>query len=272
MQTLTTQAIVLAAGAAPVRAAAARAGRDRLPDLRHLVGPARAAAAPRRARRRADRLRAGAGLRPARRAGDADRDGAAAADARGRRGVGAGAGRARGRRRARARPATRRCAASATARRRRSSSSARAARELRIEFDELLCAVGRVARLEGYGLEELGIPVRARTVETNEYLQTLYPNILAAGDVAGPYQFTHVAAHQAWYAAVNGLFGGFKKFKADYSVIPWRDLHRARGRARRAERAARRRSRASRTRSRATASPSWTAPSPTARTEASSRC
>jgi pyruvate/2-oxoglutarate dehydrogenase complex dihydrolipoamide dehydrogenase (E3) component len=58
-------------------------------------------------------------------------------------------------------------------------------------------------------------------VQTNEYLQTLYPNILAAGDVAGPYQFTHVAAHQAWYAAVNGLFGAFKRFKADYSVVPW---------------------------------------------------
>ena len=76
------------------------------------------------------------------------------------------------------------------------------------------------ARLQGFGLEELGIPAD-RTVETNEYLQTLYPNILAAGDVAGPYQFTHIAAHQAWYAAVNALFGGFKKFKADYSVIPW---------------------------------------------------
>jgi pyruvate/2-oxoglutarate dehydrogenase complex dihydrolipoamide dehydrogenase (E3) component/uncharacterized membrane protein YdjX (TVP38/TMEM64 family) len=92
--------------------------------------------------------------------------------------------------------------------------------EVRIEFDELICAVGRVARLEGYGLETLGIPV-GRTIATNEYLQTLYPNIYAAGDVAGPYQFTHVAAHQAWYAAVNALFGEWKLFKADYSVIPW---------------------------------------------------
>ncbi len=90
----------------------------------------------------------------------------------------------------------------------------------RIEFDALLCAVGRVARLKGYGLEELGIPV-GRTIETNEYLETIYPNILAAGDVAGPYQFTHTAAHQAWYASVNALFGTFKKFKVDYSVIPW---------------------------------------------------
>jgi pyruvate/2-oxoglutarate dehydrogenase complex dihydrolipoamide dehydrogenase (E3) component len=92
--------------------------------------------------------------------------------------------------------------------------------EKRIAFDQLLCAVGRVARLTGYGLEDLGIPTQ-RTVETNEYLQTIYPNIYAAGDVAGPYQFTHVAAHQAWYAAVNALFGDFKKLKADYRVIPW---------------------------------------------------
>ncbi|WP_096697413.1 FAD-dependent oxidoreductase [Polaromonas sp. AER18D-145] len=92
--------------------------------------------------------------------------------------------------------------------------------EQRLEFDQLICAVGRVARLEGYGLEELGIPVQ-RTVDTNEYLQTIYPNIYAAGDVAGPYQLTHVAAHQAWYAAVNALFGEFRLFKADYSVIPW---------------------------------------------------
>lgn len=93
-------------------------------------------------------------------------------------------------------------------------------RERRIAFDELLVAVGRQARLEGYGLEELGIPVQ-RTIQTNEYLETLYPNIYAAGDVAGPYQFTHTAAHQAWYAAVNALFGRVKRFKVDYSVIPW---------------------------------------------------
>jgi pyruvate/2-oxoglutarate dehydrogenase complex dihydrolipoamide dehydrogenase (E3) component/uncharacterized membrane protein YdjX (TVP38/TMEM64 family) len=92
--------------------------------------------------------------------------------------------------------------------------------ERRIEFDALVCAVGRVARLTGYGLEDLGIPTE-RTVVTNEYLQTLYPNILAAGDVAGPYQFTHTAAHQAWYASVNALFGDLKRFKADYSVVPW---------------------------------------------------
>jgi pyruvate/2-oxoglutarate dehydrogenase complex dihydrolipoamide dehydrogenase (E3) component/uncharacterized membrane protein YdjX (TVP38/TMEM64 family) len=91
--------------------------------------------------------------------------------------------------------------------------------EQSVAYDELICAVGRSARLEGYGLEELGIPT-GKTVETDEYLQTIYPNIYAAGDVAGPYQFTHVAAHQAWYAAVNALFGEFRKFKADYRVIP----------------------------------------------------
>jgi len=92
--------------------------------------------------------------------------------------------------------------------------------EVRLPFDRVLCAVGRVARLEGFGLEALGIAT-GRTLPVDEYLQTAYPNILACGDVAGPYQFTHVAAHQAWYAAVNGLFGGLRRFKADYRVIPW---------------------------------------------------
>ena len=94
--------------------------------------------------------------------------------------------------------------------------------DVRIEFDEVICAVGRVANTAGYGLEALGIPVtKARTVEVNEFLQTKYPNIYACGDVAGPYQFTHTAAHQAWYASVNALFGTFRRFRADYSVIPW---------------------------------------------------
>ncbi len=95
-----------------------------------------------------------------------------------------------------------------------------ASKTQRIEFDELLVAVGRSARLTGFGLEELGIETN-RTVEVNDYLQTKYPNIFAVGDVAGPYQFTHTASHQAWYAAVNSLFGFLKKFKADYRVIPW---------------------------------------------------
>lgn len=96
-----------------------------------------------------------------------------------------------------------------------------AAAEIVLEFDVLLCAVGRVARTEGYGLEELGMPLTPRrTIDTDAYLQTLYPNIFACGDVAGPFQFTHTAAHQAWYAAVNALFGQFKRFKADYRVIP----------------------------------------------------
>ncbi|MGH8741080.1 MAG: FAD-dependent oxidoreductase, partial [Burkholderiales bacterium] len=95
-------------------------------------------------------------------------------------------------------------------------------KDVRVEFDVLICALGRVARTKGYGLEEIGIPVtRARTVETNEFLQTVYPNIYACGDVAGPYQFTHTASHQAWYAAVNALFAPLRRFRADYSVIPW---------------------------------------------------
>jgi pyruvate/2-oxoglutarate dehydrogenase complex dihydrolipoamide dehydrogenase (E3) component/uncharacterized membrane protein YdjX (TVP38/TMEM64 family) len=91
--------------------------------------------------------------------------------------------------------------------------------EVRVAFDLLLCAVGRAARLSGYGLEELGIDT-SKTVPTNRFLQTIYPNIYAAGDVAGPYQFTHVAAHQAWYATVNALFGSFKRFAVNYRALP----------------------------------------------------
>ncbi|WP_417618679.1 FAD-dependent oxidoreductase [Oceanisphaera sp.] len=93
-------------------------------------------------------------------------------------------------------------------------------REVILECDDLLLALGRKARLQGYGLEALGIPTD-RTVTTNDYLETLYPNIYAAGDVAGPYQFTHTAAHMAWYASVNALFGHLKRFAVDYSVVPW---------------------------------------------------
>lgn len=89
----------------------------------------------------------------------------------------------------------------------------------RLPYDQLLVAVGRKPRTAGFGLEELGIPVD-HTVNTDAYLATLYPNIHACGDVAGPYQFTHTAAHQAWYASVNALFGQFRRFRVDYSVIP----------------------------------------------------
>ena len=91
--------------------------------------------------------------------------------------------------------------------------------EQNVPFDALIVAVGRKARLTGFGLEELGVDTRA-TVATDAFLATKFPNIFAAGDVAGPYQFTHTASHQAWYASVNALFGQFRKFKADYRVIP----------------------------------------------------
>ena len=94
--------------------------------------------------------------------------------------------------------------------------------EVRIEFDVLLVAVGRKARLEGYGLEKLGIDISERgTIEINEFLETNYPNIYAVGDVAGPYQFTHFGAHQATAAATNALLRPFYKRRCDYSVIPW---------------------------------------------------
>ena len=94
--------------------------------------------------------------------------------------------------------------------------------EVRIPFDKILIAVGRVANVTGFGLEDLGVTLTERkTVQVDPFLRTNFDNIFAVGDVAGPYQFTHTASHMAWYAAVNALFGRFKKFKVDYSVIPW---------------------------------------------------
>lgn len=95
-------------------------------------------------------------------------------------------------------------------------------KEVEIEFDNVLVAVGRKPNTSGFGLEELNIELNPQgTIKVNEYLQSSIPSIYACGDVAGPYQFTHTASHQAWYASVNALFGRFKRFKADYSVIPW---------------------------------------------------
>lgn len=93
--------------------------------------------------------------------------------------------------------------------------------EVLLPHDALLCAVGRRPRVSGYGLEALGLPLTERgTLETNAWLQTCYPNMYAVGDVASPYQFTHTAAHEAWYAVVNALFGGLRRFRADYRVVP----------------------------------------------------
>ena len=93
---------------------------------------------------------------------------------------------------------------------------------VRLPFDEIVVAVGRKPNTSGFGLEELGVELDERgTIAVNEYLQTSLPNVFAVGDVAGPYQFTHTASHQAWFAAVNALFGTFKRFKVDYRVIPW---------------------------------------------------
>ena len=89
-------------------------------------------------------------------------------------------------------------------------------------FDKVLIALGRKARITGFGLEELGVKLNnGRTVAANPFLQTNVPSIYVCGDVTGPYQFTHTASHEAWYAAVNALFSPIKKFKVDYSVIPW---------------------------------------------------
>ncbi len=94
--------------------------------------------------------------------------------------------------------------------------------ETNIPFDQIVIAVGRQANTENFGLQELGVELNPNgTIKVDPFLRTNVKNILACGDVAGPYQFTHTASHQAWYASVNALFSGVKKFKVDYSVIPW---------------------------------------------------
>ena len=91
-----------------------------------------------------------------------------------------------------------------------------------VEFDTLLVALGRKANTTGFGLEELGVEFTLqKTIKVDEYMKTNIPNIYACGDVAGPYQFTHTAAHQAWYCAVNSMISPFYGFKVDYSTIPW---------------------------------------------------
>lgn len=91
-----------------------------------------------------------------------------------------------------------------------------------LHFDKVLIAIGRKANVEGFGLEALKMPISQRgTIEVNEYLQTVYPNIYACGDVAGPYQFTHMASYQAWFAVLNAMLGGLKKFRINYKVVPW---------------------------------------------------
>ena len=95
-------------------------------------------------------------------------------------------------------------------------------REVEFGFDRLLLALGRKANVEGFGLEELGVEIEPRgTVRADAFLRTNFPNMLVAGDVAGPYQFTHVAAHQAWFASVNALLAPWWSLRADYRVIPW---------------------------------------------------
>ncbi len=132
---------------------------------------------------------------------------------------------------------------------------------------------GAPPNVDGFGLDTLGIPLRKnRTIETDDFLRTKYPNILAVGDVTGPFQLTHAGAHQAWYAAVNALFGRFKSFRADYRVLPaatYTDPELARVGHERTRSAG---AEASRSKSSSIRFPSWTAPSPKARPRASSKC
>lgn len=95
-------------------------------------------------------------------------------------------------------------------------------KEILLEFDEVLFATGRIANVKGFGLEKLGVELNSNgTIKTNSYMQTNFSNIYACGDVAGPFQLTHMAGYQAWFAAVNSLFGRWKKFSVDYGAVSW---------------------------------------------------
>jgi pyruvate/2-oxoglutarate dehydrogenase complex dihydrolipoamide dehydrogenase (E3) component len=95
-------------------------------------------------------------------------------------------------------------------------------KQIRVTFDKILIALGRTPNVKGFGIEELGIELTGNNyIETNEFLQTNFPNIYCSGDVHGRYQFTHTAAHESWYSSVNALFGSLKKFRVDYNTIPW---------------------------------------------------
>ncbi len=94
--------------------------------------------------------------------------------------------------------------------------------EVAYPFDQLLVALGRAANAQGFGLEELGVRLTERgTLAADRLMRTNFPSLYVCGDVTGPYQFTHIAAHQAWFAAVNALFAPFWSFNVDYRVIPW---------------------------------------------------
>ena len=93
---------------------------------------------------------------------------------------------------------------------------------VRVEFDKVLLAIGRKPNVEGFGLEELAMPLTPQgTIQVNTSMQTAFPNIFACGDVVGPYQFTHMASFQAWFASLNALLGGLWRSKANYDVVPW---------------------------------------------------
>jgi pyruvate/2-oxoglutarate dehydrogenase complex dihydrolipoamide dehydrogenase (E3) component/uncharacterized membrane protein YdjX (TVP38/TMEM64 family) len=95
-------------------------------------------------------------------------------------------------------------------------------REVRFEFDRLLVALGRRTRVSDYGLEELGVRLNEQgRIDSDPFQRTNFPNIYVCGDAAGPYQFTHVASHQAWSAAVNALLAPFWSFRTSYRAIPW---------------------------------------------------
>lgn len=97
----------------------------------------------------------------------------------------------------------------------------REGREISLVCDQLFIAIGRKATTSGFGLEKIKLDLNDNgSIKVNEYMQTSLPNIFACGDVAGPFNLTHAASHQAWHTTVNALLGFIKMFKINYSVLP----------------------------------------------------
>ena len=91
-----------------------------------------------------------------------------------------------------------------------------------LEFDEILLALGRKPRVKGLGLEDLKIKTDERgRIKSNSFMQTNHPSIFVCGDVTSPYQFTHMASHQAYYACLNSLTRPYSKILPSFIKKKW---------------------------------------------------
>ncbi len=93
---------------------------------------------------------------------------------------------------------------------------------VQLQARALLIAAGRIPNVESLNLEAAGVAYSKQGIEANAYLQTSQPHIYAAGDIVGPYQFTHMADAQA-RVVIRNILMPFQTLrqKVDYSVVPW---------------------------------------------------